>query len=154
MTIDSGPSRERARDGFGTVKSGVLAGLVASLVVAAAQGAADLAMGRALFHTPGVLGLGMIGFSGEIAATSDVLRFTIVHVLVFVGIGIGLSAATHARAWRWLVALVFLVVFFGSATMAEAWDPAHLALPAWSIAAVNVLALGVLGWMLRPDSTG
>ena len=150
MTDDDKTSGKGSRDGLGIVKAGVLAGLVGSFVVAVAQGVADLAMGRALFHTPGVLGLGMIGFPGDVAATSDILRFTVVHVLVFVGIGMGLSAATRGRAWRWLVALVFLIVFFGSATMAEAWDPAHLALPGWSIAVVNVLALGVLGWMLRP----
>jgi hypothetical protein len=154
MTRDTEGSRDSGRSGLGVIRAGVIAGLVASFVVAGAQGVADLALGRALLHTPGVLGLGMIGFSGEIAATSDILRFTAVHVLVFVAIGIGLSAATHARAWRWLVAGLFLVVFFGSATMAEAWDPANLALPPWSIAGVNVVALTVLGWLLRPRSVG
>jgi hypothetical protein len=154
MARDTDASRRNGRSGLGVIRAGVAAGLVASFVVAVAQGVADLALGRALFHTPGVLGLGMIGFSGDIAATSDVLRFTAVHVLIFAAIGLGLSAATHAGAWRWLVAVMFLVVFFGSATMAEAWDPANLALPPWSIAGVNVLALTVLGWLLRPRASG
>ncbi len=139
------------------VRRGALAGALGSLIVAALQGAADLIVERMLFHTPGVLGLGMVGMPGVVASNSDIVRFTAVHVAVFVVLGLVLAAASGravaGRAYRWLIAAVFLAVFFGSATMAEAWDPYHLALPAWMIAAWNVVALAAMGWFLRPRSS-
>ncbi|MDH3734356.1 MAG: hypothetical protein OEU54_12525 [Gemmatimonadota bacterium] len=148
------PQSGQGPSGPDIIRRGIVAGLVGSAAVALGQGVADLALGRPLFHTPGVLGLGMIGFPGEVAAVSDVLRFTAVHVTVFLAIGIGLVAAARAGSGRsrWLVMVIFLAVFFGSATMAEAWDPRNLALPAWSIAFFNVLALVLMGWLIRPGS--
>lgn len=136
------------------VGKGILVGVVGSLVVAAMQGAADIVLGRPLLHTPGVLGLGMVGMPGVVAADSDVIRFTVVHVLVFAVVGAMLALASSrprpGHSYRWLIALVFLGVFFGGATMAEAWDPYHHALPNWSIVTCNVVALAVMGWLLRP----
>jgi hypothetical protein len=138
------------------VRRGVLAGVLGSLIVATLQGVADLILERMLFHTPGVLGLGMVGMPGVVASNGDIVRFTALHVAVFVVIGLVLAAASHravaGRAYRWLIAAVFLAVFFGSATMAEAWDPYHLALPTWMIVAWNVVALAAMGWFLGPRS--
>ena len=137
-----------------TMRGGFVAGLVGSLVVAALQGASDLALGRGAFHTPGVLGLGMVGLPGVVASTGDIVRFSLVHVLVFLGVGAVLASAADPRRgrsrFRWAAGLVFLAVFFGSATMAEAWDPYHQALPTWSIVMCNLVALTVMGWFLRP----
>jgi hypothetical protein len=136
---------------------GAVVGIAGSIVVAVLQGVTDLALGRPLFHTPGVLGLGIAGLPGVIAAGSDVLRFTAVHVLVFIVVGALLALASGASDRpRHLGAagVVFLAVFFGSATMAEAWDPQHAALPSWSIAICNVAALVVMGWLLRVGAAG
>ena len=137
-----------------TIRRGVVAGLCGSLVVAALQGGADLALGRGVLHTPGVLGLGMVGLPGVVASTGDIVRFSLVHALVFLAVGVALASAADPRRrrsrFRWAAGLVFLAVFFGSATMAEAWDPYHQALPTWSIAVCNLAALAVMGWLLRP----
>ena len=98
---DTDESKRPPHGGLDTLRYGVIAGLIGSLVVAVLQGGADLVLGRPLFHTPGVLGLGMVGFPGEIAARSDILRFTAVHLLTFVAIGIGLAAAATSVVCQW-----------------------------------------------------
>ena len=146
----------KAPSALSIVRRGVIAGVVGSIVVAALQGAADLVLGEPIFHTPGVLGLGMAGLPGVVFSAGDLFRFTAVHVLVFVVVGVLLALAAGGaqrdRAYLGATAFVFLGVFFGSATMAEAWDPYHQALPNWSIVLCNVVALAVIGWLLRPTS--
>ena len=132
---------------------GAVAGLMGSAAVAFILGLADLVVGRPLLHTPEVLGRGLGGWSPGVGAAGPVLVFTLFHVAAFIAIGIALAAAAgvvRAPRFRWTLNLLFIAVFFASATMAEALDPLHQALPTWSIVVANVAALCLIGWYLVP----
>jgi len=144
-----GGSAPRLRNGL---RRGAVAGALGSIVVALAQGAADLILGQSLLHTPEVLGRGLGGLPPGGGSLLPVLLFTLFHVAVFVTIGIALGAAAAGtgRRFHTISIALFIIVFFGSATMAAALDPLREALPSWSIVVANVAALGLMGWVLAP----
>lgn len=157
MTADAGAGgtgSEECAPSFRSVwKTGAVAGLIGSGAVALAQGVADLVLGRPLVHTPEVLGRGLGGWSAVAGASGPILVFTLFHVAAFLVIGIALAAAARAGTaarFRWTSSLLFIAVFFGSATMAEALDPLEQALPTWSVVVANVAALAMIGWVVTP----
>ena len=100
-----------------------------------------------------MLGRGLGGGSAGAASIGPVVVFTLFHVAAFLAVGIALAAAARAGTgarFRWTTSLLFIAVFFGSATMAEALDPLEQALPSWSIVVANVAALALIGWFLKP----
>ena len=142
----------------GTLREGVVTGLIGAATLALWFLAVDALFGRPLF-TPAALGSVLLAGAGAPAAVSisagPVLAYTLLHVTAFVLLGI-LSAAIAARIERFpplVFAFVMLFVVYWTflvflTTMLGTWLLRELAW--WSVFAGNLLAaIAMGGWLWR-----
>lgn len=150
-------SWSEALESWGTIREGVVAGLIGAAVVAFWFLIVDLVQGR-IFFTPAAIGSALIGGA---RATSEVdvsvlpiLTYTIVHIFAFVVTGLVAAAVLRAAERTSSVVLIGGVLLFfvfeafsiGLLAIVSMW--LFDALSWWSIAAANLIAALAMGTYL------
>ncbi|MDX1578353.1 MAG: hypothetical protein R3266_07700 [Gemmatimonadota bacterium] len=137
------------------LSEGLLVGLVGYATVVVVVAGLDLLSGRALFHTPGLLGRGLVadpGPPGSIAAGA-VLAYNGLHLLAFLVIGIGVLqlarlVEVHPVAW-FLAYFVCVAGFFVVEMTITVIDPEGEALSWWAILLATAAAAFAMGIFLN-----
>lgn len=138
------------------LSKGIGVGLAGALAVAVWFLVLDIAGGRPFF-TPAALGsmifLGARGADAVQVNPGIVAGYTTLHVVAFLMVGVGmvwLSERLEQQPGLWLGVLMGLIVckagFLGGAGLFGGWLLG--ALGWWAIGAGNVLAVGVMGWIV------
>lgn len=146
-----------------TFSDGLFAGVIGFVVMAASMAVLDLFAGRALGHTPSLLGQAVIGgfgtpTPGQVAA-GPLLAYNGLSVLVFVAIGVLASVIVaqmelHPVLWYggfFALLVAGLASFLVLALVSEPWTGD---LSRWGIVLSNGLAAGAIGWFLHRAHPG
>lgn len=142
------------------LQEGLYLGLIGYVTVAIVVGIVDLAMGRAFFYTPAVLGGALFGSGGAVAVTPEIVfPFNGVHLLVFLGIGFLVAflvheVELHPVIW-YFVFFALLGLFFVSLFVIDALgQAAGPGIPWISVLAANTVAAFAMGWYLHLSHRG
>src|SRR3990167_6558522 len=129
----------------GVLREGVVAGLLGAVVVAVWFLLIDAIEGE-VFRTPRLLGTGILGQTGALAA---ILAYSAVHGLAFVAVGIvgALLIAGAERQPLFVFALVIFFTafggfFFGAVVIAAKWVLDEIA--GWTVFLANLLAAAAM----------
>jgi hypothetical protein len=142
--------------GSGTIREGVLTGLIGAGVVALWFLVLDLVIGRLLF-TPAALGsalfLGVEGPAQVQVTASMILGYTFIHLAAFLVIGVSFAALATQSERQSSVMMAMVLLFVVSLTLSiglmailASWVLA--ALSWWSIAIGNLLAAAAMAFFL------
>jgi hypothetical protein len=138
------------------IREGLLAGLVAALVVEAWYFIIDIGRGQ-IFYTSNVLGQIFVQGDATPAASTvssaAVLQYSLLHLGFFLLFGVGLAALTHLatrnpalRMGVWLFLVTGSVFFFGLSYMLT-WLT-NQQFPWWTASIGAVLGVGSMGLFL------
>ena len=149
----------------GTVREGVIAGVIAGTAVALYFLVVDAIAGR-LLYTPSVLGgaITTILWPAENPSPlQNVILFTIIHYLAFAALGIAATAMIHGSAQHppmlaglMILFVAFEVAFYGFTYFVSLWAPMQEV--SWYHAAIaNLIAAFLMGqylWRRHPEISG
>lgn len=145
-----------------TLREGIIAGLIGATSIAIWFLIVDTVAGRP-FHTPTVLGIGLLsvfGPRGDEGAVAQVLAYTIFHYGVFLGIGIVVSYIVHRAEQDDTVLAVALILFVALelgfyGLVAVLSQSRQLGSLAWyQVLAGNLIAaltMGIYIWRTHPE---
>ena len=144
-------------EGHNTVREGVYAGLIGATAIVVWFAVIDIVSGMP-FHTPNILGAGLISVLGKPPTMPDtvmfhVLIYTIFHYLVFALVGIVIVTIVHQSARTPAVLAGFLVAFvafeLGAIGLTTLFTESRLGGMAWyQIFLANLLAAGLMFWFI------
>ncbi len=134
-----------------SMSEGMFVGLLGYAAVVLVVATLDLALGRPLFHTPGMLGRGLVADPGPLGTISPgaVLAYNGVHLLAFLLIGVGVTQVArfvelHPAFW-FLAFFACLFAFFAAVLTITAVDPRGEAVPWWGVMGATAVAAVVMG---------
>jgi len=144
------------------IRDGVVAGILGATAVALWFLGIDLMWGQA-FHTPAMLGRGLLNFFGPQGTEGTfalVAFYTVFHYVAFIGVGLLASVIVHwaqtqpaVLAGAMMLFVAFEIGFYGlSAALRE--SPGLGTLGGWLVASGNLLAALVMGgylWRRHPE---
>ena len=140
-----------------SVREGIYAGVIGATAIAVWFAIIDI-IGAHPFHTPDILGAGLISVLGKPPMMPDTMAFhiifyTIFHYVVFAIIGIIIASVVHQSARTPAVlagALIAFVAFeLGAIGLTELLTESRLGGMAWyQIFIANLMATVVMGWYM------
>ena len=145
-----------------TVREGIIAGLIGATSIAIWFLIVDAVEGRP-FHTPTVLGIGLLsvfGPRGDEGPVAQVIAYTIFHYTVFLGIGVVVSYIVHRAEQDDTVLAVALILFVALelgfyGLVAVLSQSRQLGSLAWyTVLAGNLIAaltMGIYIWRTHPE---
>lgn len=159
----TGELAERNR-AHGTVREGVIAGVLGGTAVALYFLVVDAIAGR-LLYTPSVLGGAITSILWPAENPSQlqhVLLFTIIHYLAFAAIGVAATAMIHGSvrhapmlAGLMILFVAFEVAFYGFTYVISLWTPMQ-EIPWYHAGIANLIAAFLMGrylWSRHPEIT-
>jgi hypothetical protein len=154
-------------EGHSSVREGVVAGFIGATAIAVWFAVIDIVSGMP-FHTPNILGAGLISVLGKPPMMPDTVMFhvfiyTVFHYLAFALVGIILVSIIHQSHRTPAVLAGFLIAFvafeLGAIGITTLFTESRLGGMAWyQLFLANLLAAGLMFWyiwkrhpMLRGD---
>jgi hypothetical protein len=144
-------------EGHSTVREGVYAGIIGATAIAVWFAIIDIASGMP-FHTPGILGAGLISILGKPPMMPDTVMFhvvfyTIFHYAAFMLAGIIIVSIVHQSHRTPAVLAGFLIAFvafeLGAIGLTTLFTESRLGGMAWyQIFIANILAAGSMFWFI------
>ena len=143
--------------GHNTVREGVYAGIIGATVIVVWFAVIDL-LGAHPFHTPDILGTGLISILGKPPMMPDTMLarvtiYTIFHYAAFMLAGIIVAKIVHQSAQTPAILAGFLIAFvafeLGAIGMTQLFAESALGGMAWyQIFLANLLACGGMFWFM------
>lgn len=140
-----------------SVREGILAGIIGATAIAAWFAVIDLVSGQP-FHTPDILGAGLLSILGKPPMMPDttaihVLIYTVFHYVAFALVGILIAVVVHQSSRTPAVlagALVAFVAFqLGAIGITTLFTETRLGGMAWyQIFLANLLATALMFWFM------
>ena len=150
-------------DGHSTVREGIYAGFIGATMIVLWFAIIDIASGQP-FHTPNILGHGLLSVLGEPAyipetVTIRVIFYTIFHYAAFALVGVIVASIVHQSARTPAIlagALVAFVAFeLGAIGITTLFAETNLGSLAWyQIFIANLIATAAMFWFMwtrHPD---
>ncbi|HUQ19952.1 MAG TPA: hypothetical protein VM099_10105 [Gemmatimonadaceae bacterium] len=150
-------------DRHSSIREGLIAGVLGATTIAVWFLIIDV-IGAHPFHTPDLLGSGLISILGKPPAMPDtmathVIAYTIFHYIAFAIVGIVVASIVHQSARTPGILAGFLVLFamfeLGAYMLAGLFTESALGGMAWyQIFIANLVAAAAMGWymyMRHPD---
>ena len=144
-------------EGHSTVREGIYAGIIGATVIVLWFAIIDIATGQP-FHTPNILGAGLLSVLGKPAMMPDtvtvrVVIYTIFHYAAFAMVGVIIASVVHQSARTPAIlagALVAFVVFeLGAIGLTTLFSETGLGTLAWyQIFIANLIATAAMFWFM------
>jgi hypothetical protein len=149
-----------------SVREGVLAGIIGATAIVVWFAVIDIVSGQP-FHTPGLLGAGLISVLGKPPMMPDTVGFhvfiyTVFHYVAFAIVGILIAQIVHQSARTPAILAGFLIAFvafeLGAIGLTTLFTESRLGGMAWyQIFLANLLAAALMFWFMwrrHPDLRG
>jgi hypothetical protein len=140
-----------------SVREGVLAGIIGATAIAVWFGIIDIVSGQP-FHTPSILGDGLISVLGKPPMMPDTVGFhvfiyTVFHYVAFAIVGIVIAGIVHQSARTPAILAGFLIAFvafeLGAIGLTTLLTESRLGGMAWyQIFLANLLAAALMFWFM------
>lgn len=140
-----------------SIREGVLAGFIGATAIVIWFAIIDIASGMP-FHTPSILGAGLISVLGKPPMMPDTVMFhvfiyTVFHYLAFFLVGIIIIKIVHQSARTPAILAGFLILFvafeLGAVMLTSLFSESRLGGMAWyQIFIANLLAAGGMFWYM------
>jgi hypothetical protein len=144
-------------EGHSTVREGVIAGIIGATAIAVWFAIIDIVSGMP-FHTPSILGAGLVSVLGKPPMMPDTVMFhtilyTIFHYAAFMLVGIIIVSIVHQSHRTPAVLAGFLIAFvafeLGAIGLTTLFTESRLGGMAWyQIFIANLLAAGLMFWFI------
>jgi hypothetical protein len=149
-----------------SIREGVYAGIIGATAIVVWFAIIDIVSGMP-FHTPNILGAGLISILGKPPMMPDTVGFhvfiyTVFHYVAFILVGITMASIVHQSARTPAVLAGFLIAFvafeLGAIGLTTVLTESRLGGMAWyQIFIANLLAAGGMFWYMwrsHPDLKG